>query len=1691
MEPERISSPAATSGSGAFFEQHVNAFWLAQLLVGGIPPILRDCSVVQVSLQTERLGWHTDDFLIVGRTGSGTSRKLAGQVKRTFTISAGDEECQKTIRDLWQDFNNPATFSRELDRFALVILRGTNTLLVHFNALLDCARSARDAAEFDARLAVPGLLSSKAIHYCDEICTIVGGIEEKVVTRSDVWPMLGLLHVLSLDLGTPAAQTTTAITSLLAFTTTESEPMGAAETSWNALLAIASEGMQASRTFDRNDLPMALRQKHGVVARNEQQALVTLSQHADVILHGITSTLGKTLHLRRASLVQNVLDELNANQVIIVTGPAGSGKSSVAKDALELLASDYFTFAFRGEEFAQPHFDSTLHHAQIPANAAALDAVLAAQDRKVVLVESMERLLEHGTRDAFEDLVTKASKDPSLRIILTCRDYSADLVRASFLGRVSHSVVSVPLLDDAELAEVQSSFPTMAAPLAHPGLRKLMRTPYFLDKALQVQWSIGDGFPENERAFRQVFWRQIVRAEGGAALLSPQDREHVFQEIALRRARSLTPYVNSSDLTSAVVDRLVADSLLVSSVERREFVAPAHDVLEDWAILEWIEHLHFATERVFNNLSNAIGGYPALRRAYRRWIAEVIDREPGLVDKLLDDALADGDTSHQFRDDTLVSLMRAPSSAELLRRRAGDLTSSPGLHLKRLIHVLRVACVTTPAWLPATLEGGSLFSIPDGSAWGAILDLAHRSASTVEPKDRLLLLGLIEDWAKSVTWWSHYPTGSESAVGIALALLPHLDTYRTSSTGQRVLKVIAKVPKSDAASFQTLLQGKGDESGRNHTSEAFRDLILSTLEGSPAARDLPDLVVSVAKEYLLCSEGDLESRPRYYATPLEMGTQFGLKSGLRHDFFPASAYRGPWLSLLRNHPKKAVDFLVEVFNHSIDWYANPRVPDRLEPPFEVVLSFADGSTRKQWATSPLWNLYRGTAVGPYVLQSLLMALEQWLLEFAEAYPTKLDGVLERIIRESNSACLTSVVASVATAFPQITVETLLVLLRSRESIWLDRHRLGMESQSPSVLDGLMRLGRGENQLYADERKQSDALPHRQRDLEIAITALQVGPHASRVHEILDRHRASLPPVAEQTEEDRLWRISMHRMDLRDYEVLETAASGLQGQAQDETSGTMLQLQMNQSRLEQDVKEIVDNSAAKLAVMSQDLNLLMWAQHVFGGGQTDRYDPTEWRQHLTRAKEHRPSVEPDSELDIGRNGPGIVAAVCIRDHWDEMSTLDQAWCVTAACGEVARTANDWDDTSRVQQYPMASDRSCAFVLSILVSKQLPDDLARTIRPAFVAALTHPVDEVRSYAALGVGRELWAKDASLAMRCVNAMAIEAAMVEEGWEAERRRRYDEQNRLGDVQAKAAATVRERFWLADGIPDTAYGSLNVATGFGAEANERILAILSVPVSNSVAVEAYKRAAETLVGWWNSRHDRKVDDTQRNYFLEARQSELLQRFLMRTTQESATQILRPVLAEMNRNSRELQSLMQGLISVEDVEPRTEHFWYLWGLFADGVRELVTLHGVDAVDEELVRAVFLGTWWKDQTRHWKSLEGHGHHVRRLFEDLPPSAPVLEHYVRFLYHVGEKSLPDAFVGIAKKLRVANTTNSLGEQEVIFMLEVLLQRNVYSKPLALKTDPELRTAILYLLDVLVDSGSSSAYRMRDDFVTPVAG
>jgi hypothetical protein len=172
--------------------------------------------------------------------------------------------------------------------------------------------------------------------------------------------------------------------------------------------------------------------------------------------------------------------------------------------------------------------------------------------------------------------------------------------------------------------------------------------------------------------------------------------------------------------------------------------------------------------------------------------------------------------------------------------------------------------------------------------------------------------------------------------------------------------------------------------------------------------------------------------------------------------------------------------------------------------------------------------------------------------------------------------------------------------------------------------------------------------------------------------------------------------------------------------------------------------------------------------------------------------------------------------------------------------------------------------------------------------------------------------------------------------------------------------------------------------------------------------------------------------------------------FVMKISYESAKSILDPIIGRIDRQPDKIHWIIQGLTGIEDRTPNTPHYWRVWELFATSVKRAKWISGLSdehPFGSEVLSTIFLSSWWKDNIRHWRSLDGHAHHVHALFEALPPTWVVLDSYLRFLYHIGEKSLPEAFGRIANSLRAGDVQTMLADANTVFLLEVLLQRHVY--------------------------------------------
>lgn len=1690
MSRTGATSPVATGGGGTFFEQHVDALFLALLLVRAPLPILKDSQVVEVNLQAEHLGWKTDDVLMVALRPDGVRRRLALQVKRQFTISDKDEACKKAFFDFWADFVG-SEFDPSRDRLGLATLRGTNALLNGFDSLLDCARASADAADFIRRLELDRFLSKTARGYATTIRRILGDAGE-APTDEQFWRFLSVLHVASFDLNTASAQNEAWIKVLLAATANGGDSLASAETSWRELLELVGVGMPRAASYRHADLPESLRNRHGSIDTRTTEVVRALSHHSSTTLEGIKATIGPTATIDRSALVGKVLAALSESQTVVISAPAGLGKSAVAKDCMELLDRDSYCLAFRAEEFSASHIDQTLQQAQVQANGAELLGILAGQGRKLILVESVERLLEASVRDAFTDLLNLAKRDRSLGLLITCRDYSLETVSSALLDQVGLAVkvIEVPPLVDEELEQVVVAVPQLANALQQGELKRLLRSPYLLDKAARMDWSDTDGLPTNEWEFRRRCWVEVIRRNASAAEGMPDRRERVFEEVSLRRARQLRPFVGVGDLDAGALEVLRNDGLIVDSPEAGSMAAPGHDVLEDWAIIQWLGQRWLLHERAAGPMAGDVGGYPAIRRAYRKWLSELLRAEITAATDFVLVVFRDQSLPAHFRDDTVVCALQSSSSRAFLEQHEDALLGDRGRLLVRVIHLMRVACKVPPWWLRDVARVPSPMLVPSGDAWPAALALVWRGMDRLLPEHLPTLLGLLEDFATSIDWRTPEPQGFEEVAKIGLRILTLLDGYRRDDMRKRTLKVIAKVPRGNEGAFRGLIDRAITDARRDRLADEVSETLLSGLDGWAACRSLPDEIVRLAKSRYLLSAADIDRDDWRRGSSISIEPSFGINERARSHAFPASSMQGVFLPLLRYHPQKGMDLIIDLLNHAGAWYGEHRWPfSQLEPAYQISIAVPREEPVRQWANHRLWGLYRGQQVGPFILQTALMALEVWLLEQCEQEGVNVEEWLLKILRESNNVMATAVVASVCNANPEKAGRAGLMLLSSWELISMDRVRAGHE-RSHSVMSEVF-PSIPINKIFDEERKQSNGLPHRSHDLEALAVKLQLREGREQVFALIDEHRAALPPVDEQTEDHRLWRLALHRMDVRGFRVAQappSAPSGAdaEGASQVEVSRER-QILLGPGEIEPDVQALVDQHAPVAAQQVRELSLLNWGNAAWEGNESARDD---WRASLTRARARDAEPEPEAFM---RGGPALIAIVCARDHWGEMNLEEQSWCIDKLTAEVERDCDAEDTFARLGGGLYPTDGRAAYVLPGLLARDVSEAQADRIREAIAKALTHAVEEVVVHAAEGIGVASTGEMRNYSDACVAAIAWRARLTSDRLAQERAKPFAEQVFPAEIVRAVVPSVRARIVARDRDPRIELESLDLDGWPGISAARIILRVLGHTPDSAMARAFYRRVAGSMVQGWDEELEDRNNRAERDHDFNHEFFQRLASFVLRLTPEQALCVCEPFLGAVVSHPGEVHHFVRALV-VEADRSNDGVFWAVWQAFANGICAAPWIDQVDShycPGKELIDAIFLGGHWKEGVRRWRRLEGQGHGVDELATRFRGSSAVFDAYCRFLYSIGETSLPRAFVFLADSLAAGEAIAMLADQNTVFLLESLLRRHVYSEPYKLKSEPAVRAGVLSLLDHLVEAGSSAAYRMRDDFVTPLGG
>jgi hypothetical protein len=1706
-----VASPKATGGGGTAFEFVVQASFLATMLVKGRYPCLPPGTAEFVRLQARQANYHTDDVFVQLLAAGGESHRLLVQIKSDCAFTEGDDDFRKTIAGAWQDFRNEEGFDRQRDALALATGPGSAKAVKHFRPLLVRSRTSANSAEFFKKIATKEFTSDPTRTYLDTLRAILHQEGLNDDEDPELWEFLRCLHWITYDFDSPSGLDQARVCGMLELGLGTSPPRDA-DTIWAELVRLAAEYDPAAGTLTRQMLMRKFEGcfREGVVTVSP--GIDRLSEHTTGILSIVKTDLRNGQHLNRRWLVDHLWYCLIQSRQLLVTGVAGSGKSALVKEMLAARATGLPVFVLKADELDRPHLHEAFTEMGVTESIEMLSRRFGLLKPKLLVIEALEKLLEADWLDAFQQLLQFVIRDESWLVLLTCRSHALGDIKNEVLvpQGISPAVVEVPLLADFELQQACARCPALAPLMENASVKGLLRVPMYLSHATAADWT-----PQNDAAtidvseFRSRLWRYVIRNDTDRRDGIHLRRESCFTEVAVRRAKAMRPFIAAGNVDPAALTELEADDLVIRT---EEGIAPAHDLFEDWAIERRIESVFHECGQDQSTFFAEIGAEPAMRRAFRAWLTDKLTSDQVSASAFIARVSADAALAPFWRDEALVATMLSSHAETFFNNQEAVLLSDGMAPLIRVVHLLRTACkepdTSKLSKIPVNAKGRDLFASmflrPTGSGWQAAIAFLEQHRGSVELANSLTVLGLLQDWVAGLEPAGELPAQAHGVGVIALHLLELFREDYADDTRTEILRVAFRVSSAirdelhelfeETLSVPIIREDLGYGSlfvTRRSRPDGYRfyegvtDAAVETFHCSHLCTNMPEDVAALARRKWLPTRkpgGHNCSR-----LSVDVGAYFGLGDDFGFSMHPASALQGPFYFLLRASAEHGLQLVLDLINGTTELYAWSALdsPAGEELP-KVIVTLNDGRGIEQYLSWRLWAGYRGNTVLPETLQSALMALEKWLLELAET-DQDMGELVDHLLEESNSCAISGVLASLATKFPSRIREHMLPLLRTREFFGLDMARALQEGALIVDVAGAMGLPeQPDKQIHVDERKQAKESDHRTHYLETLALNLQFSDLRQPVQDIIDMHLANLPSPEEQTDDDRTWRLALHRMDLRKCKF-EPAEGN--------------KVLVTSTDPDRDIQEMQSRSLPVIERRQKLAHASLWSRGEFQNPGKVPMPFVDWPEAVQWARDTVAELDGGTDEDskqLWMSGPCHIAALSIRDHLDELQQDDLAWCAVRVVERVARSLAVSPRSGLHRNGASDGTAASAGVLPLLLGRDFGSPSDWEIRLTIAGSLTHPDPDVQNAAVRCARAHLWPAYPELAQSCLAGIIRFGQLGKKESEDSRQAHAD----ILDPTSKEKETAIEE----------KYRGLRRELR-GAMASGKLAGTISVPAISLDDWSVFYLPSvvhmfpddKALFDWeplllaiTNSvlaaeeeDENRKRDWGTKLFGLKRAIADCAAYFSMKNDIETAKRLCTPFCNRMDACPDYVADFVEQLVINAEHAADVGHFWQLWHLFADPALDpkRLTSSRMWFREEKLIRSLLLGTIpWKSDVHEWRVLSEAPDHMADACAKACHAAAGFEATMGLLLSVGTFYLPHAFEWLASALPSLDRGKVFSEKNNRLLLESLLRREVHMHSMEIRQDAGLHGSVLALLDVLVDFGSSAAFQLRERIIRP---
>ncbi len=1447
-------------------------------------------------------------------------------------------------------------------------------------------------------------------------------------------------------------------------------------------------------------------------------AILALAEHTQLLLRQIRSDISfgkKTIKLDRSGVATSLISAAQNTPLLIVSGSVGVGKTALLKDFYDQESSASPIFVLKANHLSNIHSIDQLLRTFGELTFAEFLKEHEDVSSKYVVVDSAEKLSDIEDLQVFQTFLPALLK-AGWKVILTVRySYLDDLkFQLKEFYNAGFQSINVPSLSDAELEQLSKEH-SFKLP-KNDRLTQLIQTPLYLSEYLRSYQDIDGEISYAD--FRELIWRKRIQNSAYQASNIHIRREQCFLQLAKERANTGNFYVEGESYDQDAIAKLSQAGI----IERESNIGGyfiTHDAYEEWALDKIIERA-FRETTSFQLFLQKIGSTLPIRRAFRNWLSDKLSTNDSAAQKLIEFAVSNPSMGSHWKDEVLVAVLlsdyantffdtfkqqlltQVPQTiAAVPNRRRRSVSDDDSAHKSTLLHrilfLLRVACKTVDESMLKLLGIAkaeevafrTVFTTPKGSGWDCVIVFLYENRSSLQLQYMNVILPILHDWT------TKYKEGATTRNAGLLALyyyteLKNMEGFYFGSNDETKDKLLATILNSAKETGPELTQLVDEIVAANdgrHTTKHYefaKACLGPLIETTNIAGALPTQVMRLAN--LFWVDVPKEDAHPYGRYRNDIEDYFGLA---HHDHYPASAYQTPILMLLRTAPGEAVNFILDFTNKAIEHFATSSLAKN--EVYEVELHLDDAEKPiKQYNCFRIWSLYRGGQPAPAVLESMHMALETWmLLHLAKlATPEIMEKWCLYLLRNSRSASITAVVASLAMAEPEKLFNVAKVLFRTKELFFVDTARMQFDTTSAKSLYSIGFFD--PNDMFRTERMKSCDDEHRSRSLENLALNYQVflpegepqdvfATRQEAIWKILDEHYANLPDKAEETIDDKTWRLYLARMDRRKMNILT--------ERRDE--GLVINFNPDMAP---ELKEFSESSLAKTSEAMKYLPLVNWAQGKFerksGITSGNKYDE-DHKLVMADVKAILEGLANDTSEDgsfslFYRAAPPFACAVLLRDSLEKLDDEERKFCkeVTILYASAALQQN---------YHYQISDGTEPSIRTLPILLHLFPEESKVIKHLLLLTLflEHPVGMSGNFFDMPMAavQELWKANPKDA----NTIFLGYLLLKPKFSALCEKIRDENfNKRGEPGFSYDAVLKllEKTCKPElnkvALNEVGFGDIGKFEDLDAEI--LVQAFLLLPPGSSTAEhKQFVQASGASIAHAIKNNDR---EERLNYYTEHRFLEKFSHFVLSTPKESIDAYLKPFIDSLGEMKDE-SGIFDEFIVAEDQLKLYEEFWTVWSLFYHKIVEVCGGDHPGWRSEDILRKyLFASVPWKDSAKEWHSLRDREKaFFKNVADDLGRHPSTLYSISKLLNGIGKGFQDDGVSWISGILqRHADTLVDQLKKDTVYYMENFVRSYVLRNRASIRKSIQLKSQILVILDFLLETGSVTAYMLREDIL-----